>query len=171
MSFPGWSTTVFLFCDRWSWAVQLPAVLQKNPPAPAHSLVFQHLLHIWTLSNNDCMILRSIFSHWGQLRDSYTTITKGENIYWWCSRRQHNALRAGGVNFWTGWWCANTGLQKLHKYLRFPEDKISTIYPDHAIQNVYTPPALNASCCLLEHQYMFSPFVIVMHKSLNCPQC
>ncbi len=35
---------LFLFCDScsWvpclSWAVQLPAVLQTNPPAPAHSL-------------------------------------------------------------------------------------------------------------------------------------
>ncbi len=29
------------------------------------------------------------------LRDSYTTITKGENMYW-CSKRQHNALRSGG---------------------------------------------------------------------------
>ncbi len=48
-------------------------------------------------SKNDCMILRSIFSHWGQLRDSFTTITKGGNIYSY-SRRQHNSLRAGG---WT----------------------------------------------------------------------
>ncbi len=35
------------------------------------------------------------FSHRGQLRDSYKTITKSENIYW-CSRRQHSALRARG---------------------------------------------------------------------------
>ncbi len=73
------------------------------------------LLHINWFSNIFCifepfpkvtMILRSIFSHWGQLRDSYTAITKGVNIYW-CSRRQHNALTAGGVNFWTGWWCVH----------------------------------------------------------------
>ncbi len=61
----------WMFCDScswvlcWSWAVRQPAVLQKNPPAPAHSLVFQHFLHIWTLSNSDCMILRSIVSHGG----------------------------------------------------------------------------------------------------------
>ncbi len=103
-----WIIHVFIFSDScswvpcWSWAV-----LQKNPPAPAHSLLFQHLLHFWTLSKSDCMILRSIFLHRGQLRDSYTTITKDENIYW-CSRRQHNALRAGDVNFWTGWWCVNS---------------------------------------------------------------
>ncbi len=56
---------------------------------------FPAFLHIWTLSSSDCMILRSIFSHWGQLRDSNTTIKKGSNIHW-CSRRTHDALRAGG---------------------------------------------------------------------------
>ncbi len=67
---------VFFFCDScsWvpclSWTVKLPAVLQKNPSGPTNSLVFQAFLCIWTLSNNDCMILRSIFSHWGQLMDS-----------------------------------------------------------------------------------------------------
>ncbi len=58
------------------WTVELSTVLQTNPPRPADSLVFQHLLHIWTLSSSDCMILRSIFSHRGQLRDSNTTIKK-----------------------------------------------------------------------------------------------
>ncbi len=77
----------FIFCDSCSWV----GPEQRNHPASAHSLVFQHLLHIWTLSSSDCMILK----HWGQLRDSNTTITKGENIDW-CWRRQHNALRAGG---------------------------------------------------------------------------
>jgi len=92
--------TVFLFCDGCSWvpclfwAVKLSSVLQKKSPGPADSSVFQHLLHIWTLYNSDWMILRSIFSHWGQLRDSNTTIKKGSNIHW-CSRRKHNALRAG----------------------------------------------------------------------------
>ncbi len=56
---------------------------------------FPAFLHIWTLSSSDCMILRSIFSHWGQLMDSNTTIKKGSNIHW-CSRRKHDALRAGG---------------------------------------------------------------------------
>ncbi len=55
---------------------------------------FPAFLHIWTLSSSDCMILRSIFSHWGQLMDSNTTIKKGSNIHW-CSRRTHDALRAG----------------------------------------------------------------------------
>ncbi len=56
---------------------------------------FPAFLHIWTLSSSDCMILRSIFSHWRQLMDSNTTIKKGSNIHW-CSRRTHDALRAGG---------------------------------------------------------------------------
>ncbi len=62
-----------------SWTVQLSAVLQKNPSAPTNYLVFQAYLCIWTLSNNDCMILRSIFSHRGQLRDSFATITEDYN--------------------------------------------------------------------------------------------
>ncbi len=53
-------------------------------------------LCIWTLSNNDCMVLRSIFSHRGQLRDSFASITEDSNTHW-CSRRKNHALRA----FWT----------------------------------------------------------------------
>lgn len=78
--------------------VKLPAVLQKNPSGPTDSLGCQHLLHIWTFSDNDYMILRSIFSHWGQPRDSYTTITEGSSVHW-CSRRNNHAVRVGGVNF------------------------------------------------------------------------
>ncbi len=57
-----------------------------NPPGPAHSLVFLHLLHIWHLSSCGWKS-RSIFSQRGQLRDSYTTITTAAHIHW-CSRRQ-----------------------------------------------------------------------------------
>ncbi len=35
----------------------------------------------------------------------------------------------------------------------------------------FHPPALNVSCFLLEHQWMFEPFLIVVFESLNCPQC
>ncbi len=52
----------------------------------------------------------------------------------------------------------------------FPEDKLSTIYLDLQIQK-FSPPALNASCVLLEHQWMFEPFLIVVFESINCPQC
>ncbi len=152
----------FLFCDGCSWVpclfwtVKLSSVLQKNPPCSAESSVFQHLLHIWTLSSSDCMILRSIFSHWGQLRDSNTTIKKGSNIQW-CSRRKHDALRAGGWKRLT-WmkmstfflFCRNiyffpfsTALPKQQKILAcFPEDKLSTIYLDLQIQKVFTPRLL-----------------------------
>ncbi len=56
---PEWSTAVF-FClvivvheSLVPWTVKLPAVLQKNLTGPTHSVVFQHFLCIWTLSNND----------------------------------------------------------------------------------------------------------------------
>ncbi len=138
---------------------------------------FPAFLHIWTLSSSDCMILRSIFSHWGQLMDSNTTIKKGSNIHW-CSRRTHDALRTGW-RFPTFFFCWNiyifpfiTALRKQQKVLAcFPEDKLSTIYLDLQIQKVFTPPALNASCVLLEHQWMFEPFLIVVFESINCPQC
>ncbi len=61
------------------------------PHKQEYSQVSQHLLQIWTLSSSD-HDFRSIFSHWGQLRGSYITITKGKHIYW-CSRKQHSALR------------------------------------------------------------------------------
>ncbi len=88
----------FLFCDGCSrvpclfWTVKRSSFLQKNPPCPAESSIFQHHLHIWTLSSSDCIILRSIFSHWGQLRDSNTTIKKGSNTHW-CSRRKCDGLK------------------------------------------------------------------------------
>ncbi len=137
-----------LFCVGCSWVsclfwtVKLSSVPQKNPPCPAESSVFQHLLHIWTLSSSDCMIVRSIFSHWGQLRDSNTTIKKGSNIHW-CSRRKHDALRAGGVKTFEQdedvqiflillkyhFFPCSTALQKQQKLRAcFPEDKLSTIY-------------------------------------------
>ncbi len=144
---------------------------------------FPAFLHIWTLSSSDCMILRSIFSHWGQLMDSNTTIKKGSNIHW-CSRRTHDALRAGCWKLLNRMKISNfflllkyiffpfiTALRKQQKILAcFPEDKWSTIYLDLQIQKVFTP-ALNASCVLLEHQWMFEPFLIVVFESLNCPQC
>ncbi len=35
----------------------------------------------------------------------------------------------------------------------------------------FHPPALNAFCFLLEHQWMFEHFWIVVFESVNCPQC
>ncbi len=56
---------------------------------------FPKCLCIWTLSDNDCMILRSIFSHRGQQRDTFATITEVSNTHW-CSRRKnmhHNSWK------------------------------------------------------------------------------
>ncbi len=139
---------------------------------------FPAFLHILTLSSSDCMILRSIFSHWGQLMDSSTTIKKGSNIHW-CSRRTHDALRAGCWKllnfflllkyiFFSIYYCPSEATEDT---CMFPGRQIKYNLPWSSIQKVFTPPALNASCVLLEHQWMFEPFLIVVFESLNCPQC
>ncbi len=118
-------------------------------PEQLNCLVFfrkkNAFLCIWTLSNNDCIIFRSIFSHRGQLRDSNATITEDSNAHW-CSRRKNNALRAGAwkllnrmkmcifflfcLNIIYFFWFS-TALQKQQKIvICFQEDKWSQIYPD-----------------------------------------
>ncbi len=82
---------VFLFSDScsWvplSWTVKLPAVLWKNPSVPTNYLVFQHFCAFEPFPTMT-MILRSIFSHRGQLKDSFATITEDSNAHW-CSRRR-----------------------------------------------------------------------------------
>ncbi len=132
---------------------------------------FPAFLHIWTLSSSDCMILRSIFSHWGQLMDSNTTIKKGSNIHW-CSRRKHDALRAGCWKLLNRMKISNFFL--LLKYIffsiyycpseatedtcMFPGRQIKYNLPWSSNSKSFHPPALNASCVLLEHQWMFEPF-------------
>ncbi len=132
---------------------------------------FPAFLHIWTLSSSDCMILRSIFSHWGQLRDSNTTIKKGSNIHW-CSRRKHDALRAGCWKLLNRMKISNFFL--LLKYIffsiyycpseatedtcMFPGRQIKYNLPWSSNSKSVHPPALNASCVLLEHQWMFWTF-------------
>ncbi len=82
-----------------SWTAKLLAVVRKSFRSqkwfgfPASFVYLNPFLQ-------DCMILRSICSHWGELRDSYATITRGSNRHW-CSRRKNHALRARGVSFWT----------------------------------------------------------------------
>ncbi len=132
---------------------------------------FPAFLHIWTLSSSDCMILRSIFSHWGQLRDSNTTIKKGSNIHW-CSRRTHDALRAGcwkPLNrmkisnfflllkyiFFSIYYCPSEATEDT---CMFPGRQIKYNLPWSSNSKSFHPPALNASCVLLEHQWMFEPF-------------
>ncbi len=104
-----------------------------------HILGFPAFLFIWTLSNNGCMILRSIFSHRGQPRDLFTTITEDSNTHW-CSRRRNHALRAEAWKLLNRMkmcmfflFCLNiiffsfsTALQKLQKIVTcFPEDKLN----------------------------------------------
>ncbi len=133
------------FCDGCSWVpclfwtVELSTVLQTNPPRSVDSSVFQHLLHIWTLSSSDCITLRSIFSHWGQLRDSNTTIKKGSNIHW-CSRRKHNALRAGGWEQNEEW--------NWTKFSYFKFKKFSP--PRHHLN-----PASSSTVCIYTHTYTY----------------
>ncbi len=171
----------FLFCVGCSWVpclfwtVELSTVLQTNPPRSVDSAVFQHFLHIWTLSSSDCMILRSIFSHWGQLMDSNTTIKKGS---------KHSLMLQKNTRCIKSWLLKTfeqdedfqlfsfveiyiffpfiTALRKQQKILAcFPEDKLSTIYLDLQIQKVFTPRLLMHRVFLLEHQWMFEPFLIV----------
>ncbi len=73
-----------------------------------HILLFSSIFCMfWSLSNSDCMILRSIFSHGGQLRDSYITITKCEN------QPDLTAIRT----YFTRWlivWIRTTSLIQIH---------------------------------------------------------
>ncbi len=145
---------------------------------------FPAFLHIWTLSSSDCMILRSIFSLWGQLLESNTTIKKGSNIHW-CSRRTHDALRAGGWKLLNRMKISNFFLLLKYIYFSiyycpseatedtcmFPGRQIKYNLPWSSNSKSFHPPALNASCVLLEHQWMFEPFLIVVFESINCPQC
>ncbi len=88
---------VFLFCDScslvpyWSWAEQSSSscTFFCFPASSACLIPFKQWLY-------------DLNSLWGQLRDSYTTITKGENTYW-CYRGNMMHWKQEGVNFWTGW--------------------------------------------------------------------
>ncbi len=147
---------VLLFSDSCSrvpclsWTVKLSAVLPSEKSISSHKCFgFPSYLCIWTLSNNDCMILRSIFSHRGQLNDLYAAITEYSNTHW-CSRRKKHALRARAWKLLIRMkMCIflvlhkyqifpfSTDLQKLQKIVTcFPEDKLSYIYSDLQIQKV-----------------------------------
>jgi len=153
--------TVFLFCDGCSWvpclfwAVKLSSVLQKNPPGFADSSVVKDLLHIGTLYSSDWMILRSIFSHWGQLRDWNTTIKKRFK-HSLMLQKETRCIKSRGVktfeqdedvqiflillkyNFFSSF---STALRKLQKILAcFPEEKLSTIFLELQIQK-FSPPS------------------------------
>jgi len=135
---------VFLFSDScsWvlclSWTVKLSAVLQKSPSAPTNSLVFQH-----------CCVFEPFptMTVWFW----YPSFHTEDN---WGTWKKH-ALRARAWNILNrmkmcifSLFCLNvffyflfsTALQKLQKIVTcFPEDKLSSIYPDLQIQKVVTP--------------------------------
>ncbi len=96
-----WSTAVF-YClvivvhESLVCSEQLNCCCSSEKSFSSHKLFdFPAFLCIWILSNNDCMILRSIFSHWGQLRDSYAAITEDSNTHW-CSRRKKPCIKSRG---------------------------------------------------------------------------
>lgn len=92
MLLPGWSTTVFMFCDSFSWVPCLSRAVNCTVFRKIHQvryiLWFSTIFCIFNQPFNS-MILRSIISHCGQLRDSRTII----RWRWkWCSRWQHDAF-------------------------------------------------------------------------------
>ncbi len=76
LSLPGWSTIVFFYI---LWSI-FSAYLN-----PFQQWLYNFEIHLFILRTVEGLI--------------YTAIVKGENIYW-CSRSKHNALGAGGENFW-----------------------------------------------------------------------
>ncbi len=65
----------------------------------------------------------------------------------------------------------STALQKLQKTFKcFPEDKIIQFTLIFKFKK-FSPLALNAWFCLLEHLWVFEPSVIVAYESLSHPQC
>ncbi len=53
-------------------------------------------LELW-LYDFDCMILRSIFSHRGQLRDSFGIITEDPNAHGCSRRKKETCIKSQGV--------------------------------------------------------------------------
>ncbi len=95
---PGWTTTTFYFCfvivyesivcsEQLNWALffrkmqilLFSSIFCEFEPFPA--------VTVWFCDPS--------FHAEDNLRDSSTTFNKGSNIHW-CSRRKHDALRAGG---------------------------------------------------------------------------
>ncbi len=93
----------------------------------------------------------SIFSHRGQLRDSFVTITEDSNTHWCSRRRNHGAWKLlNRIKFAFlvtlpkyQLFSFSTALQKLQKILTcIPKEKTNNIYPDLQIQKVFSPRLL-----------------------------
>ncbi len=118
------------FCESLVCPEQLNCLLffRKILQVP-HNLWFSSLfVYIDAFPKTTIWFLRSIFSQWGQLRDSYGTFTEGSKAHW-CSRKKNHAL---SENFWTQWRCVNisyfawilyftfsTALQRLKKIVTY----------------------------------------------------
>ncbi len=147
----------FLFIYFFDSCSRVPCLCSKTACCSSEKYFrsffgFQAFLCIWTLSNNDCMILRSIFSHWGQLRDLYATIAQGSNAHW-CFRRKTRCIKSFSLIFpkYHIFSSFSTALQKLQKTFKcFPEDKIITFTLIFKFKK-FSPLALNAWFSLLEH--------------------
>ncbi len=99
---PGWSMTVFMCCDSCSWAVQLSTVLQKNPPAPAHSL-FSSIFCICELFPTVTVWFWDPSFHtegnWG----TDTTITKRWKHFLMLKKETQSIKSQGVETFLNGW--------------------------------------------------------------------
>ncbi len=135
----------FLFSDScsWvsclSWTVKLSAVLPKNPSAPTHTLVFQHFcilepfptmtVWFWDPSFHTRTTEGLVCNYYRRLKHSLMLQKEKPCIK---SRGVKTFEQNEGVYF-----SFNTALQKLQKIVTcFPEDKLSSIYPDLQIQKV-----------------------------------
>ncbi len=124
---------------------------------------FPAFLHIWTLSSSDCMILRSIFSHWGHKRCIKSWLLK--------TFEQDEDFQLFSLLKYI-FFPFITALRKQQKILAcFPEDKLSTIYLDIQIQKVFTPRLLMHRVSFWSNQWMFWTFFNSCVWVLNCPQC
>ncbi len=166
------------------WTVELSTVLQTNPPRSVDSAVFSSNFFAYlNLPAVTVWFWDPSFPHWGHLIWLKTKLLKKVQTVHWCSRRKTRCInkwllkllnRRKISNFFFCWniyfFPLLLPFESKEDTCMFPGRQIKYNYLDLQIQKVL-PPALNASCVLLEHQWMFEPFLIVVFESINCPQC
>ncbi len=119
---------------------------------------FSAFLCIWTLSNNDCMILSSIF----ELQKENPCIKPGREYFL----------------FWSGYIWLNLSYGKhASSFWRAAINEKNMIFRQNK-KNIHIfmfkcfhALALNVWFFLLEHQWPFESSVIVANESLSCPRC
>ncbi len=133
-----------------------PAVLQKNPPGPTNYLIFQYLLHIWSLSNNvwswdpsfhtednrgtHMQLLQKVPQSLGffqHLLRIWSLMLQKEKQ---CIKSQQCKLLNRIFCLYIFIYLFSTAHQKPQKKMLacFSEDKISSVFSDLHIQNVFT---------------------------------